>query len=99
MSKFNFIHSHLIHHSLNNSPSKFVYSFSKSPRFSRPKLDGKCENFFNLSSTLSKRSTCLGFGKRINFNQKNTSSEFISIKRYFDKGNQPGPKYSFGISR
>ena len=99
MSKFNFIHSHWIHHSLNNFPSKFVYSFSKSPRFFNLKLDGKSENFYNLLSTLSKRLTCLGFGKRINFNQKNNSSEFISIKRYFDKGNQTGLKYSFGISR
>lgn len=99
MSRFSFIKDHLVRHSLNNSPSKFMYSFSKSPRFLKIKIDGKTDNFYNFPSTLSKRSTALGFGKKINFNQNSSCSEFISIKRDFDKGNQPGVKYSFGVSR
>ena len=90
--------SHIVNHLLNNSPSKYTYSFSSSPRFFKLKQDDKVDKFYDLPSTLNKRATAMGFGKKSNFTPKN-NSEFISIKRYFDKGNQPGHKYSFGISR
>ena len=87
-----------VHHQQNNSPSKFMFSFSKTPRFFRLKQDEKIDKFYNLPSTLGKRSAAMGFGKKYFFKPKNIS-EFISIKRYFDKNYQPGFKYSFGISR
>ena len=90
--------TYIVNHPQNNSPSKFMFSFSKSPRFLKLKQDNKVDKFYNLPSTLNKRSTAMGFGKKLNFIPKN-SSEFISIKRYFDKGYQPGLKYSFGVSR
>ena len=96
--KLNYDPTYIVRHLQNNSPSKFMFSFSKSPRFFKLKRDGKVDKFYNLPSTLNKRSTAMGFGKKSNFIPKN-NSEFISIKRYFDKGNQPGLKYSFGISR
>ena len=87
-----------VRHQQNNSPSKFMFSFSKTPRFFKLKQDDKVDKFYNLPSTLTKRSTAMGFGNKLNFKSKN-NSEFISIKRYFDKNYQPGLKYSFGISR
>jgi hypothetical protein len=75
-----------------------MFSFSKTPRFFRLKQDEKVDKFYNLPSTLGKRSAAMGFGKKYFFKPKNIS-EFISIKRYFDKNYQPGFKYSFGISR
>ena len=96
--KLNYDPTYIVRHMLNNSSSKFMFSFSKSPRFLKLKQDSKVDKFYNLPSTLNKRSTAMGFGKKSNFIPKN-NSEFISIKRYFDKGNQPGLKYSFGISR
>lgn len=98
MSKIQFNQENIVHHLQNNSPSKYMFSFSKTPRFFKIKQDNKVDKFYNLPSTLTKRSTAMGFGKKLNIGPKNTS-EFISIKRYFDKGYIPGYKYSFGVSR
>ena len=97
MSKYNQLS--IVHHLLNNSPSKYMFSFSKTPRFFKTKQDEGVDKFYNLPSTLTKRSTALGFGNRLNFTAKNSDTEFISIKRYFDKNYQPGYKFSFGVSR
>ena len=98
MSKFQLKQDYYVHHQQNNSPSKYMFSFSRTPRFFKLRRDNQVDKFYNLPSTISKRSTAMGFGHKVNFNTKNTP-EFISIKRYFDKGNIPGVKYSFGISR
>ena len=97
MSKYNQLS--IVHHLLNNSPSKYMFSFSKTPRFFKTKQDEGVDKFYNLPSTLTKRSTAMGFGNRLNFTAKNSDTEFISIKRYFDKNYQPGYKFSFGVSR
>ena len=97
MSKYNQLS--IIHHLLNNSPSKYMFSFSKTPRFFKTKQDEGVDKFYNLPSTLTKRSTAMGFGNRLSFTAKNSDTEFISIKRYFDKNYQPGYKFSFGVSR
>ena len=89
----------IVNHLENNSPTKFMYSFSKAPRFPTLKRCGKSDKFYNLPSMRSTRGTSLGFGTKYDFTRKNGGSEFISIKRYFDKGNQPGVKYTFGLSR
>ena len=97
MSKYNQLS--IVHHLLNNSPSKYMFSFSKTPRFFKIKQDEGIDKFYNLPSTLTKRSTAMGFGNRLSFTSKNSDTEFISIKRYFDKNYQPGCKFSFGVSR
>ena len=97
MSKYNQLS--IVHHLLNNSPSKYMFSFSKTPRFFKIKQDEGIDKFYNLPSTLTKRSTAMGFGNRLSFTAKNSDTEFISIKRYFDKNYQPGYKFSFGVSR
>ena len=55
--------------------------------------------FYNLPSMKSARATSLGIGLKYDFTKKKKGTEFISIKRYFDKGSQPGVKYTFGMSR
>ena len=50
-----------VRHQQNNSPSKFMFSFSKTPRFFKLKQDDKVDKFYNLPSTLTKRSTAMGF--------------------------------------
>ena len=99
MSKAQYEQLNIVHHLLNNSPSKYMFSFPKTPRFFKLKQDNGVDKFYNLPSTLTKRSTAMGFGKKSNFTSNNSNTEFVSIKRYFDKNYQPGSKYSFGVSR
>ena len=89
----------VVNHLENNSPTKFMFSFSKAPRFPSLKRIGKSDSFYNLPSMRSTRGASFGFGTKYDFTKNNNGSEFISIKRYCDKGNQPGLKYSFGLSR
>lgn len=89
----------IVNHLENNSPTKFMYSFNKAPRFPSLKRNGKSDLFYNLPSMKSKRGASFGFGTKYDFTKNNAGSEFITIKRYLDKGNQPGPKFSFGLSR
>lgn len=89
----------IVNHLENRSPSKFMYSFSRAPRFPTLNRLGKSDMFYNLPSTRMKRSTSLGFGHKSDFTKNSGGGEFISIKRDFDKGNLPGLKFSFGIAR
>ena len=46
------------------------------------------------------RTTGFGFGNKSDFTRsKNSHTEFVTIKRDFDEGNQRGLKYSFGLGR
>jgi hypothetical protein len=46
------------------------------------------------------RTAGFGYGHKSDFREnKNSKTEFISIKRDFDSGNQRGVKYSFGLGR
>lgn len=90
----------IVHHVENASPTKFMYTFSKAPRF--PEIDkrGKSDSFYNLPIQRMNRTAGFGYGFKSDFTKKNyRGTEFISIKRDFDVGNQPGYKYSFGLSR
>lgn len=90
----------IVHHVENASPTKFMYSFSKAARF--PSIDkrGKSDDFYHLPSQRMSRTAAFGFGMKSDFTKKNyRGTEFISIKRDFDLGSQPGYKYSFGLSR
>jgi hypothetical protein len=47
-----------------------------------------------------KRKAAMGYGHKSDFTKKNyRGTEFISIKRDYDTGNQRGFKYSFGLAR
>lgn len=89
----------VVKHLENNSPTKFMFSFGKAPRFPKIARSGKSDTFYDLPTTIMKRTTCLGFGNRYDFTKSSVRSEFISIKRDYDIGNQPGLKYSFGLSK
>ena len=41
----------IVNHLGNHSPTKFMYSFSKAPRFPPLKRSGKSDMFYNLPST------------------------------------------------
>ena len=92
----------IVHHVENASPTKFMYSFGRSERFPPIKRTGKSDTFYNLPSTIMRRTAGFGFGKKSDFTKGSSAgvhTEFVSIKRDFDKGSQPGYKYSFGLSR
>ena len=90
----------IVHHVENASPTKFMYSFSRADRFPRINRTGKSDTFYNLPSMVMKRGAVFGYGTKSDFTvNKNAKTEFISIKRDFDKENQRGLKYSFGLGR
>lgn len=90
----------IVHHVENASPTKFMYSFGKAPRFKPINKKGKCDTFYELPSCKMSRTCSMGFGIKSDFTKDNyRGTEYISIKRDFDKGNQRGLKYSFGLSR
>ena len=85
----------IVHHLENTSPTKFMYTFNKAQRFPNVDKKGKTDTIYNIPSARNKRKTTLsdftkGFYR---------GTEYISIKRDFDKGNEPGVKYTFGLAR
>jgi len=90
----------IVNHVENASPTKFMYSFSRAERFPPIKRTGKSDTFYSLPSMRMNRTAGFGYGHKSDFTKsKNSKTEFISIKRDFDKGNQRGLKYSFGLGR
>ena len=90
----------IVNHLENASPTKFMYSFARAERFPPNKRTGKSDTFYSLPSMRMKRSTGIGYGNKSDFTKTtNSRTEFISIKRDFDSGNQRGYKYSFGLGR
>ena len=95
-----FTQEQIVKHVENISPTKFMYSFSRAERFPTLNRSGKSENFYNLPSMAMTRTAGMGYGIKSDFTvNKNHRTEFISIKRDFDEGNQRGLKYSFGLGR
>ena len=90
----------IVNHVENASPTKFMYSFARAERFPNLKRTGKSDTFYNLPSVKMQRGAGIGYGTKSDFTRnKNNKTEFISIKRDFDEGNQRGLKYSFGLGR
>ena len=86
---------------INNSTSKFMYSFSRAERFPPIKRSGYCDAFYNLPSMTMTRHASIGVGGKSDFTKRSKGSyaEFYSVKRDFDKGNLRGPSFTFGIAR
>lgn len=59
----------------NKSPSKQMYSFSKSARFPEPKIAGCQKTSYNIPSTNSGKSTTFGHGSRFGNTFGNNSSD------------------------
>lgn len=90
----------IVHHVENASPTKFMYSFGKAERFPPLKRSGKSDTFYTLPSVRMNRTAGFGFGKRSDFTKRsNSKTEFVTVKRDFDIGNQRGLKFSFGLGR
>ena len=90
----------IVNHVENSSPTKFMYSFSRAERFPPIKRTGKSDSFYTLPSMKMNRSAGFGYWHKSDFTKnKNSNTEFISIKRDFDVGNQRGLKFSFGLGR
>ena len=90
----------IVNHVENASPTKFMYSFSRAERFPTLKRTGKSDTFYNLPSMRMNRTSGIGYGNKSDFTKsRSVKTEFISIKRDFDDGNQRGFKYSFGLGR
>ena len=90
----------IVHHVENASPTKFMYTFARAPRFPPLKRTGKSDTFYTLPSVRMNRTASFGFGNKSDFTKsKKSNTEFVNVKRDFDIGNQRGLKYSFGLGR
>ena len=89
----------------NNSVSKFMYSFSKAPRFPSFKISGHTDAYYDIPVTRSTRATNFGFGNRSDFtmgkssNKKNDKDDKnktqIPTTNEEEKVKFHGPVYSF----
>ena len=90
----------IVNHPQNTSDTKYMYSFGKAKRFRTIDRTGKSDSLYILPSTKMTRNTALGYGTKYDFFKENHKiTEFISIKRSYDKNFSPGYKYSFGLGR
>ena len=86
--------------SIDNSPTKQKYTFSKAERFPKISIYGAM-SFYNLPSVKNERSTSFGYGSRYNFIPKNCETTPSCYNySYGVQSKQPyAPKYTFGVSR
>jgi hypothetical protein len=87
--------------SIDNSPSKQKYSFSKAERFPKISAYGAM-SFYNIPSMRNGRSTSFGYGSRYNFAPKKSEMTPSCYNNYCYgvESRQPyAPKYSFGLGR
>ena len=86
---------------INNSSSKAMYSFPLSKRFTKFERDNS-SFFYNIPSTLSKRSASIGYGNKssILLSRRGKSDNIYNLPMGFNTNDQNGtPKYSFGFGR
>ena len=90
----------IVNHLQNTSNAKYMYSFGKANRFKTIDRNGKSDSLYTLPSTKMTRKTGIGYGTKYDFFKENHKiTEFISLKRSYDKNFSPGYKYSFGLGR
>ena len=77
-----------------------MYSFSRAWPFPSIKSTVKSDTFYILASMIMNPTAGFGYGQKSDFTtNKNNRTEFILIKKDFDRGNLRGLKYSFGFGR
>ena len=82
---------------LNKSKSKAAYSFGKQIRFKNNIQKDNYYSFYNLPSTITARSTSIGFGKKYDFTKRNNiSGEYYlsSPINSFDSKYKNSPSYT-----
>ena len=86
--------------SIDNSPTKQKYTFSKAERFPKISIYGAM-SFYNLPSVKNERATSFGYGSRYNFIPKDSETTPSCYNYcYGVQSKQPyAPKYSFGLGR
>ena len=85
--------------SIDNSPTKQSYSFSKAPRF--PKIRANTMKFYDIPQKTCKRAPSFGYGIRYDFAPKKENITPAPYNcNYVIGSNHPyAPKYSFGLGR
>jgi hypothetical protein len=90
----------IVNHLENSSPTKFMYSFSRAPRFPNIERRGYSDAFYVFPGIGSGRKVGIGYGTKYDFTKNKVRTEITGIKRDFDVGTKPrGVSYSFGESR
>ena len=90
----------IVNHLENSSPTKFMYSFSRAPRFPNIERRGYSDAFYVFPGIGSGRKVGIGYGTKYDFTKNKVRTEITGIKRDFDIGTKPrGVSYSFGESR
>lgn len=87
---------------LNNSKSKYLYSFSKAVRFPEISKSGSSHELYNLSTWKSNRATSFGFGNKYDFTKesKDKCQNIYNINKEFNPNKDTGsPRYTFGMGR
>jgi hypothetical protein len=102
MSNFVTEHESIVKSPLNNSKSKYLYSFAKSVRFpDQTKLTSN-HQFYNISNWKNNRSASIGLGTKYDFTKENKDKcqAFYDIGSTFDpKKKSEAPSYTFGLGR
>lgn len=85
---------------LNNSKSKYLFSFGKAQRFSDPakKVD---HQMYDISKWRNPRTTNFGYGTKYDFTKENKDKcqVFYNISKDFDPKTSEAPAYSMGLGR
>lgn len=86
---------------LNSSQSKAAYSFPRAKRFKDAPKKDNCYSFHNLPEIRNKRGTCLGYGKKCDYDKiiGCGSNKLYSYPSTFDPNQHNSPAYTFGVSR
>ena len=86
---------------LNNSKSKYLFSFSKSKRFADPpKLQTNYE-FYNITKWRGNRSTTMGYGNKYDFTKENKDKcqNYYDVSKKFNPSKLESPSYTFAFGR
>ena len=90
----------IVNHLENSSPTKFMYSFSRAPRFPNIERRGYSDAFYVFPGIGQGQKVGIGYGTKYDFTKNKVRTEITGIKRDFDIGTKPrGVSYSFGESR
>lgn len=86
---------------LNNSKSKYLFSFGRASRFSNPDNKKVDYNMYDISKWRNPRTTSFGYGTKYDFTKENKDKcqNFYNIDKDFDPKKSSAPAYSFGLGR
>lgn len=91
----------IVHHQENASPTKFMWTFSKSPRFTTTDRRGKSDALYDFPQIGKRgRRAAIGYGTKTDFTKRALVTELVGQKRDYDPNKRTlGYSYSFGLGR